>query len=174
MQERLITDEQCLKMALDATECPIVRPLDWNTQHEYYSGKKKKHTIKYEVRVTLSTGRIVWMTGGLPGSVHDITMARNSGILNQLLPGELILADKEYIGEDYFVTPFKNPSTNEEWTWNHFIHTTRVIVENIYSRIKAFGCLKQQWRHELTLHPIVFSVICNIVNIELYLHPLRK
>src|SRR4051794_35737324 len=105
-------------MALDGTECPIQRPLDWETQFNYYSGKKGCHTIKYEVRVCISNGRLVWLAGGVPGRVHDISLARNSGILNQLQPGELILADKGYVGDDSFITPFKNPQTDEEWEWN--------------------------------------------------------
>lgn len=160
---------------MDATECPIHRPLDWLTQRQYYSGKKKKHTIKYEVGVHLSTGRIVWLVGGIPGSIHDMKMAQENGILQQLLEGEWILADKGYTSSNLpFLTPIKDPQTEEELQWNSFINQTRVIVENTYGRIKTFGSVKSNWRHNIDLHPLMFKVVCILVDIDLQCHPLRN
>jgi hypothetical protein len=167
--------EDVVKMALDATECPIERPLDWLTQRQYYSGKKKRHTIKYEVGVHLSTGRIIWLVGGIPGSVHDVKIAASNGIVDQILNGEWILADKGYTDSELpFLTPFKNPQTDEEVQWNSYINQARAIVENTYGRIKSFGCVKSIWRHDLELHPIAFKAVCILVNMDLDVHPLRN
>jgi hypothetical protein len=58
-----LPDEQALKeaisgdkVAIDVTEQAIERPL--NNQQDYYSGKKKLHTIKILLRVCLLTGLI--------------------------------------------------------------------------------------------------------------------
>jgi hypothetical protein len=51
---------------VDGTECPIERPCDDNLQKNFYSGKKKKHTIKYEVAVRITDGQLVWRAG--PGT----------------------------------------------------------------------------------------------------------
>ncbi len=61
-------------MTLDVTECFIERPLNNIIQRLYYSGKTRKHTIKYEIGIQLQTGKIVWLSGGVPGSVHDLTI----------------------------------------------------------------------------------------------------
>ena len=63
-------------MIVDSTECPIQRPCKV-LQEIFYSGKKKKHTLKYEIGVSIQTGLIVWIGGGMTGSTHDLTIARN-------------------------------------------------------------------------------------------------
>lgn len=174
ISERFQNGVNMVNMVLDATECPIEKPIDWTTQNRYYSGKKKKHTIKYEVGVQINTGKIVWVAGGLPGSIHDLTMAKSCRIIGTLLPGERILADKGYTGDDHFLVPFKSPGSESERMWNKGINETRVIVENTYNRIKVFNCLKSTWRNDIDLHIFAFSVSCEIVNIEVSLFPIRK
>lgn len=86
-----------------------------------------------------------------------------------------MIADKGYIGEcDQIITPIRNPRTEEEFMFNSIIYSMRIIVENCFRRIKSFNCLYQEWRQDLSLHPIAFTVICNIVNIDLCIRPLRK
>jgi len=54
-------------------------------------------------------GDIVWVSGPLPGAVHDLTAARIWGILRELAASELVvLADKGYTGAgDHLRTPYK-------------------------------------------------------------------
>ncbi len=99
-------------MALDTTECPIQRPSDCIIQRLMYSGKSKKHSLKYEVGVSLHTGAAVWIFGPSPGSIHDPKIARSSGILNILPVWEQVLADKAYIGEPSFLLPLKGNGIN--------------------------------------------------------------
>jgi hypothetical protein len=161
-------------MTLDVTECLIERPLNNIIQHLYYSGKTRKHTIKYEIGIQLQTGKIVWLSGGVPGSVHDLTVVRNCGLPSKLLSGEFILADKAYIGENYFLHPIKPAITLEEKELNAAISSIRETVEHTIHRIKIFGCTQQKWRHNLNLHPIIFKVICHTLNIEFMINPVHK
>jgi len=108
-------------MILDGTECPIQRPQNNEVQRYFYSGKSKKHSIKYEVGVKVQDSAILWVYGGEPGSVHDLTMARTGGIENQINLNEYIMADKGYIGENYFITPIRNPTTELEQSYNSII-----------------------------------------------------
>jgi hypothetical protein len=70
-------------LILDGTDCPIARPAQ-DVQREFYTGKTKKHCIKYEVGVHPHTGALVWVGGPFPGRTHDITMTRQSGLLNYI------------------------------------------------------------------------------------------
>ena len=171
---RLCTPARTFNTILDATECPIERPADYETQKNYYSGKKKKHTLKYEVVVSIVTGFFVRVTGGFPGSMHDFTMSILSGLFEDLLPGELVLADKGYIGDESIVTPVRRPATDDEWETNRALSSVRELVEHSIGRLKVFKCLTTPWRHDLTLHPIVFMLICNIMNLEFTFHPPRQ
>lgn len=60
-------------LIIDCTEQPVQRPK--NEQKQWYSGKKKHHSIKTEVIVT-HKGRIVCVSDPAPGSVHDITIRK--------------------------------------------------------------------------------------------------
>ena len=163
-----------LNMTLDGFECPIEQPWDNEIQHQYYSRKKKRHTIKYEIGIQLTSGKIVWLVGGTPGSVHDLSMTRHFGLIPLLLPGEMVLADKAYIGEACFVCPFKGVITNEQAEFNSIISSIRETVEHTIGRIKLFQFLKQQWRHHVDLHPIATRVVCHALNIELEFYPIHK
>lgn len=161
-------------MALDATECPIQKPSDYDIQKIFYSGKAGMHTIKYEIGTELQTGLFVWIFGGIPGSVHDLSMARISTILDQILPGEFILADKGYIGEDKFITALKQPKNGEEEQFNSIIYSKRIIVENSIGRIKFFNFTTREWRHDLELHALAMKALIRILNIDIQFRPLRK
>ncbi len=47
-KDRSLTPEKIMKLITDATEIKIQRPK--NCQKKFYSGKKKTHTIKSEIR----------------------------------------------------------------------------------------------------------------------------
>jgi hypothetical protein len=163
-------------LVLDGTDCPINRP-HAGIQRGFYSGKSKKHCIKYEVGVHPQTGHLVWVGGPVPGSVHDLTITRLFGILTMLMAGEFILADKGYIGEWQIITPFKGKShqlTVMEKEVNLWLGSIRWIVEHVLLRIKNFHCVNIKWRHARELHSTVFFVICEIVNIDMYFRPVRK
>ena len=53
-------------------------------------------------------GEIQWVSGPLPGAVHDLTAARIWGIIRQLAAaGLIVLADKAYIGAgEHVYTPY--------------------------------------------------------------------
>ena len=61
----------CESLLIDTTEQSIERPK--KVQKPYYSGKKKRHTLKTEIRTTRQ-GRIVHVSKTHPGSVHDFTV----------------------------------------------------------------------------------------------------
>ena len=54
-------------------------------------------------------GEILWVSGALPGAVHDLTAARIWGIVRQLAAaGLIVLADKGCIGAGcHVLTPYR-------------------------------------------------------------------
>src|SRR5262245_32487993 len=60
----------------------------------YYSGKHRRHGMNLQV-IAAPDGEIVWVSGSLPGSVHDLTAARTWGIVRHLAAASLVtLGDK--------------------------------------------------------------------------------
>jgi hypothetical protein len=94
-----------LYVVLDGTLIPIDRVA---ADQPFYSGKHKKHGMNLQV-IAGPDGAIVWVSGPLPGSVHDIRAARIWGIVRELEDaGLLVLADKGYIGAGTHIkTPYK-------------------------------------------------------------------
>lgn len=90
---------------LAQTPLPIDRVA---ADRSFYSGKHKKHGMNQQVIAGLD-GAIVWFSGPLPGSVHDIKAARIWVIIRELENADLIvLADKGYIGAGTHIkTPCK-------------------------------------------------------------------
>ena len=161
-------------MVVDVTECPLEHPSNFDFQRVIYSGRYHQHSLKYEVGVELNSGLFVWFQGAYPGSWNDLTIIRSSGLLELLEVGELILADKIYVGEPQIITPFKAPKDEIEREMNSIIYSYRIIVENSLSRIKTFNSTRTKWRHSPFLHSKVFKVLVNILNIDLQFRPIQK
>jgi hypothetical protein len=68
---------------IDATEQRTERAKDYAVQKLYYSGKSKAHTIKTQIVVS-QTGRIRHVVDSVPGSTHDLTLLRQSGLKDEL------------------------------------------------------------------------------------------
>ena len=103
--------DQVQHLILDGTLIPIDRV---RADRPFYSGKHKKHGVNLQV-IAGPDGQIVWVSGAVPGSVPDITAARNWGVIRALAAcGLLVLADKGYQGADpAILTPYKGRNKPE-------------------------------------------------------------
>jgi DDE superfamily endonuclease/Helix-turn-helix of DDE superfamily endonuclease len=92
-------------VVLDGTLIPIDRLA---ADRPFYSGKHHKHGMNLQV-IASPDGQILWVSGPLPGAVHDLTAARIWGIVRELAGSRLVtLADKGYIGAgDHVRTPHR-------------------------------------------------------------------
>jgi len=92
-------------VVIDGTLIPIDRVA---ADRPFYSGKHHKHGMNLQV-IASPDGEIVWVSGPLPGAVHDLTAARIWGILRELAAaGLIVLADKGYTGAgEHVITPYK-------------------------------------------------------------------
>ena len=92
-------------LVIDGTLIPIDRVA---ADRPFYSGKHRRHGMNLQVIATPG-GDIVWVSGPLPGAVHDLTAARIWGIVRELAAcGLVVLADKGYTGAgDPVLTPHR-------------------------------------------------------------------
>jgi hypothetical protein len=64
----------------------------------YYSGKHRCHGVNVQV-IADAAGRLKWVSAALPGSTHDLTAAREHGLVQALTTDEVMtFADKGYQG----------------------------------------------------------------------------
>jgi DDE superfamily endonuclease/Helix-turn-helix of DDE superfamily endonuclease len=92
-------------LVIDGTLIPIDRVA---ADRPFYSGKHRRHGMNLQV-IADPDGDIIWVSGPLPGAVHDLTAARIWGIVAELAAsGLVVLADKGYIGAGEHVrTPYR-------------------------------------------------------------------
>ena len=89
-------------LVIDGTLIPIDRVA---ADRPSCSGKHRKHGMNLQVTAS-PHGDIIWVSGPLPGAVHDLTAARIWGIIQALAAcGLIVLGDKGYLGEDDIRTP---------------------------------------------------------------------
>jgi hypothetical protein len=91
-------------VVLDGTLIPIDRVA---ADRPFYSGKHKKHGMNLQV-IAGPRGDILWVSGALPGSLHDKKAEWMWGVLAELEAAGLVtLADKGYQGSTYAKIPYK-------------------------------------------------------------------
>ncbi|WP_189152184.1 transposase family protein [Streptomyces lacrimifluminis] len=105
LAEAMVTIRTKAFVILDGTLLPIDRIA---ADTPYYSGKHKRHGMNVQV-LTDPFGRLLWVSPALPGSTHDLTAARNHGIVDALAAAGLkCWADKAYQGAGRHIrVPFR-------------------------------------------------------------------
>jgi len=95
---------------LDGTLIPIDRVA---RDRPFYSGKHKKHGMNLQV-IASPDGGILWVSGALPGSVHDKKAEWIWGVLEELEAAGLVtLADKGYQGSAWAKIPYRGKNKPE-------------------------------------------------------------
>jgi hypothetical protein len=162
---------------VDGTDRPYKRSKDNKTQELYYSGKKKKHTIKNQVFINPYNKKIIYTTETLPGSVHDKTAIKEDGILNNASKTSKGLGDLGYEGikKDYswlkFIIPLKKKKgrerTVEDKETNKAVSSIRVRVEHVIGKLKINRILTDKFRSSLQFSDLVFKNCCYLYNFKL-------
>lgn len=141
-------------------------------QRKYYSGKKKRHTMKAQVIANKDTG-IILCTAESMGKTHDFALYKNT-IGNRILDSIKEQADSGYQGlsslHQNSETPKKKPKggklTDDEKRENRRISRERILIENINAKIKVFKIIKFPYRNRRKRHGLRLNLICGIINFE--------
>ena len=97
-------------VVVDGTLIPIDRVA---ADRPFYSGKHKKHGMNLQV-IASPDGDLLWVSGALPGSVHDKKAEWIWGVLDELEKAGLVtLADKGYQGSTWAKVPYKGKNKPE-------------------------------------------------------------
>jgi len=162
------------KAFIDSTEQEIPRPKNKRRRKSYYSGKKKKHTVKTQYMVN-SEGLILHKTEHKKGRKHDYDIYKNK---HPTTPPQVEnVLDLGYLGvqNDFptvkYVLPFrkkrKRELSDEEKRYNGKHSKLRVIVEHTISRIKKFGIIGTKFRNKLGKYDHVSDIVSGLVNFRI-------
>ena len=167
-KNRELSQDDLDTILIDATEIPIQRPK--KQQRKFYSGKKKRHTVKFETIVNLK-GKILNISKGYAGKTHDFKIRK----LSDPIPKNVtVLADSGYQGlkdlHPKAILPHKRKRkcklTPEQKAHNKELASKRIIIEHVFAKLKNFkilGSIYRNFRKKLHLR---FNIIAGIYNLR--------
>ena len=144
-----------------------------------FSHYKQRNTFK-GLEGVAPNGVITFVSDLYPGSVSDKEIVRHSGILEQMAPGDLILADKGFLIQDILpkgvslnLPPFLTTAqfTPAQAELTVMIARARIHVERAIQRIKQFSILDFIPHQYRSISSKIFKVCSCLVNLQ---NPLLK
>ena len=128
------TEEGTESFGIDGTERRRQRPKDQEEQKRFYSGKKKTHTVKNNVIVTLEKRKVEYLGDTWEGKKYDKKICDAEG--HEFPEGSTLYKDTGYQGYEPAGVNTRQPEkkpwggelTVEEKEQNSLISRVRIIV----------------------------------------------
>jgi len=175
--DALLADTPALAVLIDTFEQPVQRSKDRAEADTFYSGKKKRHTLKRQVAVEEAVGQVVDVAASVRGPTHDLTLLKASGLLARLPPRVGGLGDLAYVGiaaahpAGLGATPRKKPRGKErppaDVAYNRAFARRRVRVEHTIRRLRVYESLTVLDRHHRRGHTARVTAVAGLVNRQL-------
>jgi hypothetical protein len=169
-----LTPEEVRELFFDSTERPTCRPV--RGQKRFYSGKKRRHTLKTQVvavRVRKRAGRgrqrrrvrIAAVSATFPGSVHDKKVFDRTRVV--IPAGATGYGDTAYLGTG-LRTPRRKPPkghlTPRQKAGNRRVGRKRVVVEHGIGKMKVWRVAAERWRNPRRRHALVMKNVAGLHN----------
>lgn len=172
--DSLLRDVPELAVVIDTFEQAVQRPQSRAEADTYYSGKKRRHTLKSQVTVDGYTGHIVDVADSVPGPTADMTLLKQSGLIERL-PSEVgILGDLAYVGIEQLHPeglgahprrkPRGQPRPEADVHYNTAFARLRVIVEHSLLRMRRYEALTQTDSNHRQVHTLRTAAVSLLVN----------
>jgi len=175
--DQLLHDTPDLAVVIDSFEQKVQRPKDPDERDEFYSGKKKTHTLKNQVAVDEETGAVVDVSESVPGPTADINLLEQSRLMERLPEGVGGIGDLAYVGIDKLHPqglgasprrkPRGQPRPPDDVAYNTAFSRRRIIVENTIGRLRRYQSLTQTDRQHRQNHSARVSAVAGLVNRQL-------
>lgn len=167
--------EEIRALFFDATERPRCRPE--KGQRAFYSGKKKRHTLKNQVVVARRTKppgpgvkpqrlRIAAVCRTHPGSVHDKKLYDRARVVGP--PDARRTGDTAYLGTP-LETPTRKPRGGEltaaQKEANRVVARRRIVVEHGIGKMKVWRVASERYRNPIRRHTLIMKNVAGLHNL---------
>ncbi|XP_055999735.1 uncharacterized protein LOC125662644 isoform X2 [Ostrea edulis] len=174
-QPKSFEDFGSVRASIDCTEITQDVPSDFSRQSASYSNYKSRHTMKTLTAVA-PNGSCVFVSPLYPGSVSDANIVEHSRFLDNLSPGDLILADKGFnihdkmpSGVQLNIPPFlvnKTHFTSKEADLCYKIARNRIHVERVNEGLKNYQILSHIPANYRSLSTKIMQLCACFVNLQ--------
>jgi hypothetical protein len=170
-----LTEEEIRELFFDTTERPTRRPK--RGQRAYYSGKKKRHTIKTQVVVVRRRKppgpgakrrrvRIVAVSASFPGSVHDKKVYDSTRVVGP--PDTKRAGDTGYLGTG-LKTPTRRPRGGQlsarQKAGNRRLARRRVVAEHGIGKMKVWRVASERYRNPVKRPTLIMKNVAGLHNL---------
>lgn len=172
--DELLLETPALAVLIDTFEQRVQRHKDPKRADDYYSGKKKQHTLKSQVAVDEVSGLLVDVSESVFGPTADMTVLKQSQLLERLPEGVGAIGDLAYLGIDKLhptgnaASPRRKPRGHdrppEDIAFNTAFSRRRIYVEPAIGRARCFEAITQMDRHHRRSHTARVVAVCGLVN----------
>ncbi len=157
---------------IDSTEQQIPRPVDKNKRKMYYSGKKKRHTVKTQLMVN-NQGIILHKIGHKKGRRHDYNIYKKN---HPVTPKKEVVNvyDLGYLGvekdfpEQISSLPCRKRKNKqlspEEKDSNKSYSIKRIVIEHTICRLKKYKVMSEVFRNRLKKYNRILDIVSGLVN----------
>lgn len=170
-----VAEDEIRELFFDATERPTRRPK--RGQKEFYSGKKKRHTIKAQVVVVRKRKppgpdasprrlRIAAVSESHPGSVHD---KKVYDAARMVAPADAKrTGDTAYLGTG-LGTPTRKPRggelSDDQKAENRRLSRRRVAAEHGIGKMKVWRVASERYRNPVSRHTLIMKNVAGLHNL---------
>ncbi len=155
----------------DCTEQQIPRPENRRRRKMYYSGKRKRHTVKTQLMVN-NYGTIIHKTKHKKGKRHDYDIYKKNHPVTPYHVTSVFDLGYLGVGKDYpeqiaFIPNKKKKDQGlsaEEKECNKSHSKRRVVIEHTICRMKKYRILADVSRNRLRKHDRVSDIVSGLVN----------
>ena len=167
--------DEIRELFFDATERAIPRPT--RRQKRFYSGKKRRHTLKHQVvvvRKRKSPGRagqrrrvrIAAVSRAFPGRTHDKKVYDATGTVCP--PDVKRTGDTAYLGTG-LCTPRRRPPkgqlTPRQKAGNRRVSRRRIVVEHGIGKMKVWRIAAERYRNPRRRHTLIIKNVAGLHNL---------
>jgi hypothetical protein len=170
-----LAPDEIRELFFDSTECPTQRPR--RRQRRWYSGKKRRHTIKHQVVVVRRRKRpgpghkprrvrVAAVSPGFPGRAHDKRVFDEAPV--RAPAGVRRAGDTAYLGTG-LRTPARKPPggalTARQRAGNRRLARARVVAEHGVGKVKVWRVAADRFRGRRRRHTLIFKNVVGLHNL---------
>jgi len=170
----LLAETPHLAVIIDTFEQRVQRSKDRTDADAHFSGKKKQHTLNGQVAVDVDYGTVCDVPDSVPGPIADLTVLKDSKLLERLPEGCGALGDLAYVGiaalhpKGLGATPRRKPRGKDrppdDIEFNRAFAKRRIKVEHTINRLRRYQCLNQTDRHHRKNHAPRVRAVAGLIN----------
>ena len=158
----------------DCTEQQIPRPVDKQRRKIFYSGKRKRHTVKNQITVN-NCGYILHKVGYKKGRKHDYDIYKKSYPVTS--KDVLNVFDLGYLGvqkdfpEQLSAIPYKKKKdqglSQKEKEYNKSHSRRRIVIEHAICRLKKYRIMNEVFRNRLRKYNRISDIVAGLINYKI-------